>query len=59
MTKLVKPKKQKKEVKSFNSKDIFSTPKPERLIERILTLGNNKGDLVLDSFLGVGDYGDG
>lgn len=44
----------KKEVKSFNSKDVFSTPKPERLIERILTLGSNKGDLVLDSFLGSG-----
>ncbi len=44
----------KKEVKQFNSNDVFSTPKPERLIERILTLGSNKGDLVLDSFLGSG-----
>ena len=44
----------KKEVKSFNDKDVFATPKPERLIERILTLGSNKGDLVLDSFLGSG-----
>lgn len=32
----------------------FATPKPERLIERILTLGSNEGDLVLDSFLGSG-----
>lgn len=44
----------KKEVKQFNSEDVFATPKPERLIERVLTLGSNKGDLVLDSFLGSG-----
>lgn len=44
----------KKEVKTFNSVNVFATPKPERLIERILTLGSNPGDLVLDSFLGSG-----
>ncbi len=44
----------KKEVKAFNSKSVFATPKPERLIERVLTLGSNDGDLVLDSFLGSG-----
>lgn len=44
----------KKEVKQFNAEDVFATPKPERLIERVLTLGSNKGDLVLDSFLGSG-----
>ena len=44
----------KKEVKAFNSDSIFATPKPERLIERVLTLGSNLGDLVLDSFLGSG-----
>lgn len=44
----------KKEIKNIFEKDVFSTPKPERLIERILTLGSNKGDLVLDSFLGSG-----
>ncbi|WP_218815947.1 site-specific DNA-methyltransferase [Porphyromonas gingivalis] len=44
----------KKEVKGINSKDVFSTPKPERLIERVLTLASNDGDLVLDSFLGSG-----
>ena len=32
----------------------FETPKPERLISRILTLASNPGDLVLDSFLGSG-----
>ena len=44
----------KKEVKEFNSKNVFATPKPERLIQRVLTLGSNPGDLVLDSFLGSG-----
>ncbi|MDD4753583.1 MAG: site-specific DNA-methyltransferase [Desulfitobacteriaceae bacterium] len=32
----------------------FVGQKPERLIERVLTLGSNPGDLVLDSFLGSG-----
>lgn len=44
----------KKEVKQFNSDNVFATPKPERLIERVLTLATNPGDLVLDSFLGSG-----
>lgn len=44
----------KKEVKQFNSESVFATPKPERLIERVLTLGSNEGDLILDSFLGSG-----
>ncbi|MBN2830387.1 MAG: site-specific DNA-methyltransferase, partial [Candidatus Cloacimonetes bacterium] len=44
----------KKEVKVINSNDVFTTPKPERLIERILTLATKPGDLVLDSFLGSG-----
>ena len=44
----------KKEVKEINNNDVFTTPKPERLIERILTLGSKEGDLVLDSFLGSG-----
>lgn len=44
----------KKEVKAFNDQDVFDTPKPEKLIERVLTLGSNDGDIVLDSFLGSG-----
>ena len=44
----------KKETLSFNSDDVFTTPKPERLIQRILTLATNPGDWVLDSFLGSG-----
>src|ERR1039458_2676890 len=38
----------------FGADVSFGTPKPERLIERILTIGSNPGDLVLDSFLGSG-----
>ena len=44
----------KKEVKLIDSENVFGTPKPERLIERVLTLATNSGDLVLDSFLGSG-----
>lgn len=47
----------KRETKSFNEIDIFSTPKPERLIQRILTLGSSIGDIVLDSFAGSGTTG--
>lgn len=34
--------------------EIFGTPKPERLIMRILSIATGNGDLVLDSFLGSG-----
>lgn len=44
----------KKEVKAFNSKSVFATPKPERLLQRIIYLSTQPGDLVLDSFLGSG-----
>ena len=45
----------KSEAKAFVSEIVpFATPKPERLIERILTIATNPGDLVLDSFLGSG-----
>src|SRR5690606_15257696 len=44
----------KSEVKVFNPYSPFDTPKPERLLERILILASNPGDLVLDSFLGSG-----
>jgi adenine-specific DNA-methyltransferase len=44
----------KREIIAFNKDDIFSTPKPERLIQRALTLATNPGDWVLDSFLGSG-----
>ena len=35
----------------------FSTPKPERLIRRILEIASSPGDLVLDSFAGSGTTG--
>ena len=38
----------------FGVDKAFPTPKPERLIERILTIASNEGDIVLDSFLGSG-----
>jgi len=38
----------------FGAPDAFETPKPERLIQRILQIATNPGDLVLDSFLGSG-----
>lgn len=44
----------KKEALLFNRDDVFGTPKPERLIKRILDIASNPGDLVLDSFLGSG-----
>lgn len=45
----------KKEIHAiFGKQNAFDTPKPERLIERILHIATNEGDLVLDSFLGSG-----
>lgn len=37
--------------------DLFITPKPERLIERVLQIASNKEDLILDSFAGSGTTG--
>jgi len=45
------------EGKAFNAADPFGTPKPERLLYRILTLCTKPGDLVLDSFAGSGTTG--
>lgn len=47
----------KQEVKQFNSIDVFETPKPERLLQRILELSTMHGDLVLDCFAGSGTTG--
>jgi adenine-specific DNA-methyltransferase len=44
----------KKEIVSLFGADVFDTPKPERLIERIVHIATNPDDLVLDSFLGSG-----
>jgi adenine-specific DNA-methyltransferase len=43
-----------REQQALNSKNPFKTPKPEKLIERLITIATNPGDLVLDSFLGSG-----
>src|SRR5690606_11527751 len=45
------------EVRAFVEGDFFDTPKPERLLERVLMLATNSGDLVLDSFAGSGTTG--
>lgn len=49
-------------IAKYESKDIymgdsFDTPKPERLLQRIIHLATNPGDLVLDSFAGSGTTG--
>lgn len=38
----------------FGQSSFFGTPKPERLLQRILHIATHPGDLVLDSFLGSG-----
>ncbi len=47
----------KREVILFNKTDPFATPKPESLIQRVLEISTNPGDLVLDSFAGSGTTG--
>lgn len=42
----------KESIKLFGPNDAFDTPKPERLLQRIIHIASNEGDLVLDSFLG-------
>lgn len=45
----------KKEINElFGADNAFDTPKPERLLQRILHIATNPNDLVLDSFLGSG-----
>ena len=43
----------KKEIKNlFEGQAVFGTPKPEKLIQRIIQLGSDEGDLILDFFMG-------
>ncbi len=44
----------KKEAIKSNERDIFETPKPERLLARICSIATSESDLILDSFLGSG-----
>ncbi|MEG4802477.1 site-specific DNA-methyltransferase [Microcoleus sp. ARI1-B5] len=47
----------KREQLQLNAQEPFSTPKPEKLLERILQLATNPKDIVLDSFAGSGTTG--
>lgn len=47
----------KKEMRALFTENLFDTPKPERLLERVITLATKPGDLVLDSFAGSGTTG--
>ncbi|WNB74426.1 site-specific DNA-methyltransferase [Methylomonas koyamae] len=47
----------KREMLALNAEDIFATPKPERLIAKVLQIASNPNDLVLDSFAGSGTTG--
>jgi len=44
----------KEEVKLVDANEVFTTPKPERFIKRILELATKENDWALDSFLGSG-----
>jgi adenine-specific DNA-methyltransferase len=41
----------------FGAENVFSTPKPENLIHRLVEFATDPGDLVLDSFAGSGTTG--
>jgi adenine-specific DNA-methyltransferase len=41
----------------FPGEPLFDTPKPEALLARILHIGSNPGDLVLDPYFGSGTTG--
>ena len=47
----------KKEAIALFSEDVFGTPKPEKLMKRVVEIATNPGDLVLDSFAGSGTTG--
>jgi adenine-specific DNA-methyltransferase len=47
----------KREILKLDFDSVFDTPKPERLLFRVLHLATNPGDLVLDSFAGSGTTG--
>jgi site-specific DNA-methyltransferase (adenine-specific)/adenine-specific DNA-methyltransferase len=48
----------KKEIQSlFGTQTAFDTPKPTRLLQRVIQIATNPGDLILDSFAGSGTTG--
>lgn len=42
----------KREVNALDDVDAFNTPKPERLLHKILHIGSNVNEIVLDFFMG-------
>lgn len=44
-------------IRLFPEEKVFDTPKPESLIQRIIHIATNPGDLILDSFAGSGTTG--
>ena len=49
-----KAKNELKRLFGLRAKEVFGTPKPEKLMERILHIGSDTGDVVLDCFGGSG-----
>lgn len=48
----------KKEINAlFGAKNAFDTPKPERLMQRLIEAATNPNDIILDSFAGSGTTG--
>jgi adenine-specific DNA-methyltransferase len=47
----------KQESRDLFGENPFSTPKPERLLARVIEIASNPGDLVLDCFAGSGTTG--
>jgi adenine-specific DNA-methyltransferase len=41
-------------LKLFPNKEVFDTPKPERLMQRIFEIATNPEDLILDAYVGSG-----
>jgi adenine-specific DNA-methyltransferase len=42
---------------ALNPRDVFPTPKPEKLLAKVLEIASAPGDLILDSFAGSGTTG--
>lgn len=47
----------KKEIVALFGGEVFDTPKPEKLMQRIVALATNAGEWILDSFAGSGTTG--
>jgi adenine-specific DNA-methyltransferase len=47
----------KESIELFGADNTFDTPKPERLLERIIVIATSPGEWVLDSFAGSGTTG--